>query len=68
MFEVKIMTAGDAFRDTSVVNRKGEHPLDGCGSEVRRLLSYVSACIEVGINDGVLRDVNGNKVGEWRYE
>lgn len=68
MFELKIKTAGDAFRDTAVVNHKGEHPLDECGFEVRRLLEYVASCIEYGITDGILRDTNGNKVGEWRYE
>lgn len=68
MFELKIKTAGDAFRDIAVVNHKGEYPLDGYGFEVRRLLNYVSGCMEAGITDGVLIDTNGNKVGEWRYE
>ena len=67
MFEVKIKTAGDTLR-TAAVNHKGEHPLDGYGFEVRRMLDYVSGCMEAGITDGVLIDTNGNKVGEWRYE
>lgn len=67
MFELKIKTAGDTLCKAAV-NRKGEHPLDGCGFEVRPILEYVSSLMEAGITSGVLKDRKGNKVGEWRYE
>lgn len=42
---------------------------DGAG-EVCRLLRDVARKIESGLHDGysILRDVNGNKAGEWRID
>lgn len=42
---------------------------DGAG-EVCRLLRAVARKIESGLHDGygILRDVNGNKAGEWHID
>jgi hypothetical protein len=54
MFELKIKTGGAAFQD------------DCSHQELRRLLKCIEALLEDGITSGVLVDINGNRVGEWR--
>ena len=56
MFEVKIKTRAAEFQN------------DSTAQEVRRLLKYVEALLEEGVSSGVLKDSNGNKIGEWGYE
>lgn len=38
---------------------------DDPGPEVARLLRDAAERVEAGVSAGVLRDVNGNTVGEW---
>ena len=56
MFTLKIKTGGAAFQG------------DCSNQELRRLLKCIEALLEEGITSGVLLDVNGNRVGEWRNE
>ena len=67
MFELKIKTASDVSKK-AVVNNKGQHPMDGHGFEVRKVLGYVTSLMELGVTSGVLSDSKGNEIGEWRYE
>ena len=62
MFKLEIETGGAAFRDED-----GES-LDPNATEVLRILWDVICKLEAGYTDGSVIDVNGNKVGNWRYE
>ena len=54
MFNLKIKTDNAAFDDGEKTN------------EVCRILEAVIESLKVGYQDGGCRDVNGNKVGDWR--
>lgn len=66
MFEVRIQTSYAAFLDEC--SQADEPQLDPYGCEVRRLLREIQEKLETGFTSGILMDLNGNKVGEWRYE
>ena len=68
MFELKIKTPGDPPVGKAAVNHKGLYPGCGYGFDIRSVLEYVSSMMEMGITNGVLNDINGKKIGEWRYE
>ncbi len=60
--KIQFSTEGAAFKDeyadeatNSIYTR----------SEVVRILKGIAANIEYGYDNGVLMDINGNKVGEW---
>ena len=66
MFEVKIRTCGAAFRDPY---GDEENNLDDLyeAMEIKRLLDGINLAIREGRKSGSLMDINGNKVGEWRF-
>ena len=69
MFTVKIKTSGAAFRDWSgQMDASGNYPLDTTSCEIRRLLNLISRNLEEGYTGGLVFDLNGNKVGEWKLE
>ena len=67
MFKLEIKTGGSAFRDENETDKNGEYAIDSQGTEVRRLLKQVIYNLERGIDEGKLMDINGNCVGEWKY-
>jgi len=56
MFTLQIKNDGAAFQD------------DCSHQELRRLLKCIEALLEGGMSSGVLLDINGNPVGEWRND
>lgn len=54
-FTVNIETSNHAFCD------------DNGRTEVIRLLGALAGNLVYGQCDGVLRDINGNRVGEWKF-
>lgn len=62
MFKIEIKTGGAAFRDE-------DDNLDQFGHEVCRLVRNVLYELEYGDKtSGNLIDINGNRVGSWKYE
>ena len=68
MFILTIKTGGTAFRNDSRTDRRGNALLDQQGAEVRRIMKDVARKLEMGYDGGNVMDVNGNKVGTWKYE
>ncbi len=68
MFKLEIKTGGAAFRDDSRTDRNGNAILDPEGTEIRRILKDVARKLEAGYDSGSVMDLNGNKVGIWKYE
>lgn len=58
MLKLEIKTGGAAFSEDDVLTTEGRY-------EVARLLRKISVQIECGDSDGVIMDINGNKVGRW---
>lgn len=56
MFALKMETDNAAFDD------------GGAGAECARILRAVADRLEGGHEDGVLHDLNGNRVGVWSLE
>ena len=56
MLEIKMKTGNAAFED------------DNRNYEAARLLREVADKLENGWDRGVLMDINGNKVGDWRID
>lgn len=67
MFKIEIKTGGSAFRDEDNVDKNGDYELDYSAHEVRRILKGVIAKLENGYGSGKIMDINGNHVGEWKY-
>lgn len=61
MLKLEIKTGGAAFSEDDELTYEGRY-------ELARLLRKVSVQIECGCNDGVLMDINGNKVGKWTLD
>lgn len=61
MLKLEIKTGGAAFSEDDVLTYEGRY-------EVARLLRKISAQIEQGVDDGVIMDINGNKVGRWSLD
>ena len=61
MLKIEIKTGGAAFCEDDVLTYEGRY-------EVTRLLRKISVQIEQGDNDGVIMDINGNKVGRWSLD
>lgn len=61
MLKIEIKTGGAAFSEDDVLTYEGRY-------EVTRLLRKISVQIEQGDNDGVIMDINGNKVGRWSLD
>lgn len=68
MFKLEIETDGAAFRSDFVTDKNGDYVLDPNAGEVRRILHSIYEKLSVGYDNGKIIDVNGNCVGEWRYE
>lgn len=68
MFKCSIKTGGSAFRSEYETDKNGDYILDSQATEVRRLLRQIQLKLSDGYTDGVLIDVNGNRVGEWSIE
>ena len=68
MFKLEIKTGNAAFRDENETDKHGEYVLDKGAYEVRRILKDISAKLEAGYDEGSVSDINGNKVGTWKYE
>ena len=58
MFKVEIKTSGAAYSEDDVITYEGR-------LELKRNLEYISRKIDEGYDDGVIMDINGNKVGSW---
>lgn len=58
---IKIATGGAAFRDAF----SGEENELCEAAECRRILKNICEQLDAGYRDGVIMDVNGNRVGEW---
>jgi hypothetical protein len=56
MFKLEIATDNDAFR------------FNNHNAEISRILQEVAKAFEYGDENGICRDVNGKKVGTWKYE
>lgn len=61
MLKLEIKTGGAAFSEDDVLTYEGR-------SEIARLLRKISVKIETGDSDGVIMDINGNKVGRWTLD
>ena len=61
MLKLEIKTGGAAFSEDEVLTYEGR-------SEIARLLRKISVQIETGDSDGVIIDINGNKVGRWSLD
>lgn len=61
MLKLEIKTGGAAFSEDDVLTYEGR-------SEIARLLRKISLQIETGDSDGVIIDINGNKVGRWSLD
>lgn len=61
MLKLEIKTGNAAFSEDDVLTYEGRY-------EVARLLRKISVQIEQGDNDGVIMDINGNKVGRWSLD
>lgn len=61
MLKLEIKTGGAAFSEDDVLTTDGRY-------EVARLLKKIAAQIEQGDDDGVIMDINGNKVGRFTLD
>lgn len=61
MLKLEIKTGGAAFGEDDELSYEGRY-------ELARLLKKVATQIENDYNDGVLMDINGNKVGKWTLD
>ena len=61
MLNIEIKTGNAAFSEDEVLTYEGR-------SEIARLLRKISVQIETGDSDGVIIDINGNKVGRWNLD
>lgn len=68
MFRMEIFTGGSAFRDENCWDENCNEVLDPHATEVRRLLREVHFKLDIGETSGILIDINGNRVGSWKYE
>lgn len=61
LLKLEIKTGGAAFGEDDELSYEGRY-------ELARLLRKVALEIENDCNDGVLMDINGNKVGKWNLD
>lgn len=54
MFEIKFDTGNAAFDEYDTY-------------EIRRILNEIHDSIEYGRSEGSVIDINGNKIGSWKY-
>ena len=41
---------------------------DGCWEEIDRILKDISDKVRLGYEYGPVRDINGNKIGQWSLD
>lgn len=61
MLKIEIKTGGAVYRDDDILTIEGRY-------ELQRNLMDISRKLTNGYNDGVIMDINGNKVGKWSLE
>ena len=61
MLKIEIKTGGAAYSDDDVLTTEGRY-------ELQRNLMDISRKLTNGYNEGVVMDINGNKVGTWSVE
>ena len=61
MLKIEIKTGGAAYSEDDVLTFEGR-------LELKRNLENISRKIVDGYDDGVIMDINGNKVGKWSVE
>lgn len=61
MLKIEIKTGNAAYNDGDVITTEGRY-------ELQRNLMDICRKITNGYNDGVIMDINGNKVGNWKLE
>lgn len=61
MLKIEIKTGGAAYSDEDVLTTEGRY-------ELQRNLMDISHKLTNGYNEGVIMDINGNKVGTWSVE
>lgn len=61
MLKLEIKTGGAVFCEDDVLTYEGRY-------ELARLLRKISVQIEQGDDDGVVMDINGNKVGRFTLD
>ena len=54
--KIQFSTEGAAFIEYGYLGR---------AEEIKRILDTISEKVELGHEDGVIMDVNGNKIGGW---
>jgi hypothetical protein len=59
MFTLEIETENAAFEDDRTSSAR---------EEISRILRVASEQLLCGAGGGFLRDINGNRVGKWRWE
>lgn len=61
MLKIEIKTGGAAYSDDDILTTEGRY-------ELQRNLMDISRKLTNGYNEGVIMDINGNKVGTWSVE
>ena len=61
MLKIEIKTGGAAYSNDDVLTIEGRY-------ELQRNLMDISRKLTNGYNEGVIMDINGNKVGKWSLE
>lgn len=61
MLKIEIRTGNAAYSEDDTLTTEGRY-------ELQRNLMDISRKIINGYNDGVIMDINGNKVGTWSVE
>lgn len=62
MFEMKINTEGSAFREPCTGKRSEMWE----AIEINRILSNIQLQLEDGHTSGIIFDISGNRIGEWK--
>lgn len=61
MLKIEIKTGGAAYSEDDVLTVEGRY-------ELRRNLMDISRKLMNGYDNGVIMDINGNKVGTWSID
>ena len=64
MFKMEFKTSNDAFRNPYTGEESERHKV----SETIKTLTKVAESLMNGKTDGVIMDINGNKIGKWSLD
>jgi hypothetical protein len=53
---------------TLAINTNNQAFDDYASEELKRILIHIADCVDYGEVSGIVRDINGNKVGSWSIE